>query len=113
MEASSSSWEGPLPPPVVLQAYDDIVSGAANRILTMAETQGAHRLQIEKTIVNGDSKRGYLGISAAFAPSAMVIGGGIYLIANGHDWAGASLIGLNLVGLASVFVYGSTTLRSD
>ena len=43
----------------------------------------------------------------------MVIGGGIYLIASGHDFAGATLIGINLVGLATVFVYGSSNRRHE
>lgn len=108
-----ASWEGPLPPPQVLQAYESIVPGAADRILRMAEAQSESRLQTERTIVNGDSKRAYLGILAGFILSMVVIGGGIYLIATGHDWAGASLIGLNLVGLAGVFVYGSKNLRDE
>ena len=110
---ASASWEGPLPPPAMLHGYDIVVPGAANRILEIAERQGEHRIQMEKVIIRGDSKRAYLGIAAAFALSVMVIGGGIYLIATGHDWAGVSLIGLNLVGLTGVFIYGSKNLRDD
>ena len=41
----------------------------------------------------------------------MIILGGIYLIIQGHDWAGGILIGLDLVGLATVFVLGSSFRR--
>ena len=108
-----ASWEGPLPPPQILEGYESVVPGAADRILRMAEAQSESRLQIERTIVTGDSRRAYLGIVAGFVLSMVVIGGGIYLIATGHDWAGACLIGLNLVGLAGVFVYGSKSLRDE
>lgn len=108
-----ASWEGPLPPPQILEGYESIVPGAADRILRMAEAQSESRLQIETTIVTGDSRRAYLGIVAGFILSMVVIGGGIYLIATDHDWAGACLIGLNLVGLAGVFVYGSKNLRDE
>ena len=73
----------------------------------MAEKQADHRIFMERKIIRGDFTQSYLGLAAGFVLSAMVILGGIYLISLGHDWAGGSLIGLNLVGLAGVFVYGS------
>ena len=75
----------------------------------MAEKQADHRMLMERKIISGDSNRSYLGLSAGFILSVMVILGGFYLIYQGHDWAGSVLIGLNLVGLAGVFVYGSNT----
>ena len=75
--------------------------GAAERILQMAERQQEqdHNAQmaaigIERTVVVSDSRRAYLGLAAGFIISLLVIGGGIYLIAAGHDWAGVALIGI-------------------
>ena len=79
----------------------------------MDERQSEHRQQLEKTVVNGESRMSLLGLVAGFVLSTMVIGGGIYLIASGHDIAGAALIGINLVGLAAVFVYGSSNRRHE
>ena len=39
----SSLFAGPLPPPEILEQYNRLVPDAAERILTMAETQAAHR----------------------------------------------------------------------
>ena len=75
----------------------------------MAEKQSDHRMLMERKIISGDSNRSYLGLGAGFILSVMVILGGFYLIFQGHDLAGSVLIGLNLVGLAGVFVYGSNT----
>ena len=110
---AASAWAGPLPQPEVLQGYESVIPGAANRILEMAERQSEHRMQMDKMVISGGSRRSYLGLFAGFVLSAMVIGGGIYLIATGHDWAGASLVGLNLAGLAGVFVYGSKSGRDE
>ena len=77
----------------------------------MAERQADHRIQMERRIIRGDFTQSYLGLAAGFILSTMVILGGIYLISLGHDWAGGGLIGLNLVGLAGVFVYGSNIRR--
>lgn len=64
---------------------------------------------MERTIIFGNSTRGYLGLLAGFIISVLGIGGGIYLIATGHDWAGLSLAGINLTSLVGVFVYGAKT----
>ena len=112
MKIEAASWIGPLPPPGALQLFEEVVPGSAERILAMAEKQTDHRILMERKIVSGDFTQSYLGIAAGFVLSVMVILGGIYLIILGHDWAGASLIGLNVVGLAGVFVYGSNSHRA-
>jgi uncharacterized membrane protein len=104
---------GPLPPPHVLQGYNEIVPGAADRILQMAERQSDHRMEMERAVVNGDSKRSYLGLIAAFVLSAGIIGGGLFIIALGHQWPGVLLIGVNVVSLAGVFIYGSKNRREQ
>ncbi len=104
---------GPLPPPDILKGYEDIIPGAATRILKMAERQSEHRMNLEKTIVDSDSKMGLLGLTAAFLLSAMIIVGSVYVIANGYAWAGVSMIGINVASLAGVFVYGSKTRRTS
>ena len=53
----------------------------------MAEMQMEHRIVLERTVISGSFKRSYWGLAAGFALSAMVIGGGIYVISLGHDWA--------------------------
>ena len=39
---------GPLPDPAVLQRYEEILPGAAERILAMAEANAAHRREAQK-----------------------------------------------------------------
>ena len=43
-----SSFSGPLPPPQILEKYESIVPGSADRIIGMAEKQSEHRRSIEK-----------------------------------------------------------------
>jgi uncharacterized membrane protein len=111
MTIEAASWLGPLPPPGALQLFDDVIPGSAERILAMAENQANHRILMESRIIRGDFTLSYIGLAAGFVLSTLVILGGIYLISLGHDWAGSGLIGLNLVGLAGVFVYGSNSRR--
>ena len=109
----STSWSGPLPAPADLQLFEEIVPGAADRILTLTEKQSEHRMDLERSVVSENLKQSKLGLIAGFVLSAMVIFGGIFLIYLGHDWAGGILISINLVGLAGVFVYGSRSHRAQ
>jgi uncharacterized membrane protein len=47
-------FEGPIPPPAVLQGYEQILPGAAERILRMAEQQAAHRHSLELKSINAN-----------------------------------------------------------
>jgi hypothetical protein len=61
-----SSFVGPLPPPGLLKGYEDVCPGSAQRIIAMAETQSAHRSQIEVKMsdANVEEMRLGIGISA-------------------------------------------------
>ena len=106
-------YSGPLPRPSDLQEYDKVVPGSAERILKMAEQQASHRQQLEKTVVLGDSRRAFCGLWVGAGVALCVLGGAIFLIYSGHDWAGSVIAGLDIAGLASVFVYGSVSRRRE
>lgn len=42
---------GPIPDPMTLERYDQILPGAAERIIKMAEDQSTHRREIEKIVI--------------------------------------------------------------
>lgn len=44
-------YQGPIPSPAVLGQYDEILPGAADRILTMAENNNEARIENEKALV--------------------------------------------------------------
>ena len=73
----------------------------------MAEAQAANRIYVERTTVDGDSNRSYMGLAAGFILSVMIVLGGFYVMINGHPWAGASVIGTQIAVIAGVFVYGT------
>jgi len=45
------SFSGPLPHPRLLQQYDDISPGMANRLVQMAEAEAANRREMQNKIV--------------------------------------------------------------
>ena len=116
----ASAWSGPLPEPDILRKYDEVLPGSAERILKMAEDQQKHhndqetrQLDMYLTLLQADSKRSNRGLWAGFAITLAGLGGGMFLVYAGHDWAGAAIAGLNLVSLAAVFVYGTRSRRAE
>lgn len=96
-----------------LRGYEEVLPGAAERILFMAEKQLDHRIEIEKKTIQSNSRDSFLGIVFAFIISIFTIGGGIFAIVNGSQIAG-SIIGVMGIGsLVSAFIYGTRSEREE
>src|SRR3989338_3375865 len=57
MLVQHQEFSGPLPPPEVLRQFDQVVPGAAERIIKMAEQQFAHRTELEKKVIDSDIRQ--------------------------------------------------------
>ena len=112
-EVMAASWQGPLPPPATLRGFEEIVPGAALRILEMAEKQSAHRIQMERAVIDGDSRRADRGLIVGGILAALIVTGGLIVMITKDPWAGASIIGTSVAALAGVFVYGTNTRRAE
>lgn len=110
---ASASFMGPLPPPEILRGYEDVLPGAADRILKMAETQASHRQGLESIAVNGGNRRSWWGLALGFIISLVVFGLGTAIVLEGHSAAGATVMSVDVVGLAGVFVYGQQSQRKE
>ncbi len=101
-EFSSSS--GPLPQPDTLSGYEAVVPGAADRIITMAENQLAHRHDHESARLQADIKMEGRGQWMAFAVALVALLGGMGLLAFDKSVAGlATMIGA-VAGIIGVLV---------
>lgn len=100
----SSSFRGPLPPPELLKGYEEILPGASERILKMAEKQQEHRMHIEKTIVERQTKQSGYGqiwgglLATLFGLIALFLG------YKGHDVLAGIIGTTTIIGLATIFV---------
>lgn len=66
-------FQGPIPPPDILEKYDGIQAGFADRIIKMAEAEQEHRHALEATVVREsfmEAKRGQMyGLTIGMLPS--------------------------------------------
>ncbi len=100
------SYEGPLPPPNALEAYNAVVPGGAERIFAIFEKQFAHRLELERTVVTTNAKLQVLGFWAAFFIAVGTIAAGFWLAYSGKDLAGLASIIAALGSLLAIFIIG-------
>ena len=103
----------PLPPPELLERYNQAVPNGADRIVAMAEAQIQHRQSLESAVINGNVTAQHRGQVMGFALGLVAILGGIGLIAFNKDPQGLATIITAFVALASVFVYGRLEQRRE
>lgn len=112
-QAQSITYSGPLPTPAHLAQYDQILPGAAERILKMAEEQASHRRNLEAKVISSgisDSKKGlwfgfFIGLSGF-----LIVGYCAYLE---FQFLAGIIAALDLGSLVGVFVYGSKQKKTE
>src|SRR5437016_10685078 len=107
------SFSGPPPPREVLAKYNQAMPGLAERIISMAEQQGRHRQEIEKTVINSNAFVQKVGPFLGFIVAMTAVIGGIVLILKGKDGYGLAAIITALASLAGVFIYGKKQQRKN
>ena len=111
--ATSTSFEGPIPPPQVLQQYNTIVPNAAERIIRMAEKQSDHRMDLEKRVVYSNVKKSYagMGLATVIALYGLYIAKEIAI--NGNPATAGIIAALDIGGLISVAIYNVRTQKKE
>jgi uncharacterized membrane protein len=109
----TTSYVGPIPPPSMMREFDELVPGAAARILQLAEDQTRHRMSLEKLVVNSNNRRAWCGLAAGLFVTLSAIGCGTYLVVNGFSAVGFAFGISAVAGLSGVFVYGTRSGRKE
>jgi uncharacterized membrane protein len=111
--SSESSFSGPLPPPQILREFDEVIPGAAERIVKMAEKQQDHRIRLESRVITSDIIRSWAGLILGACLGIVIVGCGSYLVHEGHDTAGATIITGTLVSLVTAFMSVTKSRRQE
>lgn len=101
----TSSFEGPLPPPHILEAYNRIVPNGAERIFAVFEKQVDHRQQLERTVISTNAALQVRGFYAALFIALLTIAAGVWLAFLGKSVIGVATIISALGSLLTVFIY--------
>lgn len=120
LRIEETSFSGPIPPPGILDKYNQILPGAADRILSMAEKEQGHRQKMQEKLVdaqvtdiNQERSERKLGQIFGFSIGVISIISGSVTAILGSPWAGGFIGSAGVAGLVSVFVLGRRDRRSS
>ena len=113
MVVQQEFFSGPIPHPRLLAEYERLMPGSTDRFLKMAESQQAHRMELEGTAVKSQLKSNERGQLFGFVLSTLVIIAGIVLFVLGMPWFGVSLIGGISLVLVVLFLGGKLHMAAD
>lgn len=114
-----SEFSGPIPPPNIIRGYEEIVPGAADRIIAMAENQSKHRQDMERIMVKSESRDSLLGVLFAFFLGISCVIAAIVMVVMVPENAGViSGAALGVTGIGSIiatFIKGTraSSRRND
>ena len=104
---------GILPPPEELVKYEEILPGVTERLLLTYEKQVDHRIELEKIVIKGNSRRANWGqiLSFVIVIFALCLGG--YLLLKGLSSQGIATIITAVGSLVASFIAASITRKSE
>jgi uncharacterized membrane protein len=102
--ALSERWSAPLPRPQDLQGYENALTGAAERILRMAETDLANSHKLDEKSLDAEITVAKRGQGLAFALSVLALAASFFFFAKGNEVAGIAFISMPVVLLIQAFL---------
>lgn len=99
-------FSGPLPPPEILQGYNNALPNGAERVIAMAEKQSNHRMELEKFAIKEQLHQSKRGQHYGLIIVIICLGLSTVLAFNGLMQLALTIAGTTILGLASVFVIG-------
>ena len=109
----SYSFSGPLPPPEVMGLYDQLIPGAAERLLVAFENQQSHRFGLENRVVDAGITRAWYGQWCGLAVALAGISAAALAVIYAQQWAAAIIGGGTLLGIVTVFVTGRSQQEKE
>lgn len=89
--ALRGQFSGPLPPPAILEGYERICPGAAQRLIAIVEEEAAHRRKTNSHLIGAAISEGRRAQWMAFAIVFGFLIAGVILGINGHPVSGTIL----------------------
>lgn len=102
----AEKFSGPIAHPVHLQMYEEIVPGAADRIIRMAEGSLSHSQQMEERALAADIEDTKAGRWFGFVALICLIGAALFCAWIGQVWLAGMFIGAGALGTIGVLVRG-------
>lgn len=100
----SAEWSGPVPPPNILEAYDRLVPGSAEKIINNWTAESEHRRQMDRRVIAIEERDRPRSRYLAFIFSIIALVTTIVLGFLGQEIAASIVGGGTLVGVVAAFL---------
>ncbi|MDR0368014.1 MAG: DUF2335 domain-containing protein [Bacteroidales bacterium] len=111
--AASQHYSGPIPDPESLAKYEQIMPGAAERILRMAENEAKNRHKNENRLTKSYLITTILGIIFAFSSVVLICGLVYYALKCGFGTEAAGIAVGAIASVAGVFMFFKRSNRKN
>ena len=98
-------YSGPLAHPRIIAGYERYLPGSTDRILSMAEEQQRHRVQMEDRGQQAAIERDKRAMNRGFVLALVLMLLSAFALYLGSDLAGFGFVATSVVSLAGVFLY--------
>jgi len=109
----AAQFSGPLPPPDILRAYDEVVERGAERIVSQWERETKHRHSLESrqldAFISGRTRAQWMAFAVIFTLGV----GGLCLVALGHSLLGVAGFLTALAAVAASFFRGRRSSENE
>lgn len=102
--SKQAAWSGPLPPPSILEQFNDVVENGAERIVSAWEGETAHRQDMERRELSYFGRDSILGKVFAFIFVITALGGSLWAAVNGAEIFATVLGGGTIASVVWAFV---------
>lgn len=106
-------FRGPLPPPEILEGYNDVIENGADRIITMAEKNQNHRHELENAVILGGLKNERRGQVIAGFLFLALLAAATYLISIDKDGTGVGILIAEFLAGAALFMNAQANKRQE
>lgn len=103
--AAANVLLGPLSNQDIILRYEEVVTGACDRIMGMASEKLDNDGKAEIELLKQRARQGYMGMATGFVFSLLLACSAIFLLFSGHDMAGFLLVGVYIAIPVVVSVY--------
>lgn len=111
--SSTERFEGPFPHPQTLEQYNRVLPGAAERVFALTEREQTHRHDLQSTAIRGAISRDKRGQWMGYTITILVLLIAVYFAYRGNTAFAGTLITVDLVALAAIFVSGRSGSAKD
>jgi uncharacterized membrane protein len=101
----SYAFSGPLPPPAILNKYDEKTRTV---IVEMAHQQSTHRQGIELAVISSNIRNERAGMFIAATLTVVMMLGGMWLVANDKEATGLLVTFIPVLFHAGNYIYNKT-----